>query len=87
MIVFSGILFYNQYICFGRRYETMKHFFKGAIVVAGVTIAMMVIHIIINMVCSKNGIDLNSTALSMVSTFIGVFSAISIYDRWIKNEK
>lgn len=65
----------------------MKHFFKGAAVVAGVTIVLLVLNIIINIVCSKYGIDLNSTAQSMTSTFIGTFSAISIYNRWIKDEK
>lgn len=65
----------------------MKHFIKGAVVVVGITIVMMIIHIIINIVCSKNGIDLNSTAMSMVSTFIGAMSGMFIYDRWIKDEK
>lgn len=65
----------------------MNHFFKGAIVVAGVTIVMMIIHIIINIVCTKNGIDLNSTVMSMTSTFIGALSGMLIYDKWIKNEK
>ena len=65
----------------------MNHFFKGTVVVVGVTIVIMVINIIINTICSKNGIDLNSTAMTMFSTFIGVLSGTSIYDRWIKNEK
>lgn len=70
-----------------RKQEVMKHFIKGAVVVVGITIVMMIIHIIINIVCSKNGIDLNSTAMSMVSTFIGAMSGMFIYDRWIKDEK
>lgn len=65
----------------------MKHFFKGAVVVVGVTIVMMMISIIIDIICNKNGIDLNSTAMTTLSTFIGVFSAISIYNRWILDAK
>lgn len=65
----------------------MKHFFKGAVVVVGVTIVMMIVNIIINIICNKNGFDLNSTAMSMVSTFIGALSGTLIYDRWIKGEK
>lgn len=65
----------------------MKHFLKGAVVVTGVMIVLMIINIIINIVCNKNGIDLNSTVQSMISTFIGVLSATSIYNKWIKDEK
>lgn len=65
----------------------MKHLFKGAVVVAGVTLVMMIINIIINIICNQNGIDLNSTVMSMTSTFIGSLSGMLIYDRWIKNEK
>lgn len=68
----------------------MKRFFKGAVVVVGIMIVLIIINIIINIVCNRNGIDLNSTAMSMVSTFIevlGVLSGILIYDRWIKDEK
>lgn len=65
----------------------MKHFFKGAVVVVGVTIVIMIINIILNIICSKNGIDLNSTVISMTSTFIGALSGMLIYDRWIKDEK
>ena len=42
-----------------RKQEVMKHFTKGAIVVAGVTIVMMILNIILNIVCSKNGVELN----------------------------
>ncbi len=65
----------------------MKHFFKGAVVVVGVTIVIMIINIIINIVCNKNGIELNWTVVDMISTFIGAFSGVLIYDRWIKNGK
>lgn len=65
----------------------MKRFFKGAVVVAGVTIIILIINIIINIICNKNGIDLNSTVQSMTSTFIGTFSAIAIYNKWIEAEK
>lgn len=70
-----------------RKQETMKHFLKGAVVVAGVTIVIMIINIIVNIVCNRNGIDLNATAMSMMSTFIGVLSGMLIYDKWIKDEK
>lgn len=65
----------------------MKHFTKGAIVVAGVTIVMMILNIILNIVCSKNGVELNSTVVSMTSTFIGVLAGHLIYARWTKDEK
>lgn len=65
----------------------MKHFFKGAVVVVGVTIVMMVVNIIIDLVCSNHSIELNSTVVSMTLTFIGALSGILIYDRWIRNEK
>lgn len=67
--------------------KAMKHFFKGAVVVVGVTIIMMIINIIINIICNKNGIDLNATAMSMASTFVGALSGMLIYDKWIKDEK
>lgn len=70
-----------------RKQKVMKHFFKGAVVVVGVTIVMMIINIIINIVCNKNGINLNSTIMSMISTFIGAMSGMLIYDRWIRDEK
>lgn len=65
----------------------MKHFKKGAAVVAGVMIVLLIINIAINITCNKYGIELNSTAMDMALTFIGVFSGISIYDRWIKDDK
>lgn len=65
----------------------MNHFIKGTAVVIGVTIVLLIINILINIVCNKNGIDLNATAQSMTSTFIGAFSATAIYHRWIKDEK
>lgn len=48
---------------------------------------MMIISIIINIICNKNGIELNSTAMSMMSTFIGALSGMLLYDKWIKSEK
>lgn len=65
----------------------MKRFFKGAVVVAGVMIVLLVINIFINIICNKNGVELNSTVVNMTLTFIAVLSGISIYDRWIKDEK
>ena len=83
----AGNLVQNKKFNSEREQEIMKHFVKGTIVVAGVMIVLLVVNIIINIVCNKNGIELNSTAMNMVFTFIGVFSGISIYDRWIQNEK
>lgn len=65
----------------------MKHFLKGTIVVVGVLIVMWIVDLIIHIICNKNGIDLNSTVMSMASTLIGSIAGISIYDRWIKAEK
>lgn len=57
----------------------MKHVLKGAAILAGV----MVVHIIINVICNMNGVELNSTVMSMLSTVC----AILIYSEWIKKEK
>lgn len=57
----------------------MKHFLKGAAVMAIVMIVNMIIHI----VCNMNGIDLDSTVTGTVSAV----SAMIIYDGWIRNEK
>lgn len=57
----------------------MKHVLKGAAILAGV----MVVHIIINVICNMNGVELNSTVMSMLSTVC----AILIYNEWIKKEK
>lgn len=57
----------------------MKHFFKFVAVMAGI----MIVNIIINIVCNKNGVDLNSSVQSIISTFCALF----VYDLWIKNEK
>ena len=84
---FSDILPAVNKIISERKQESMKRFFKGAIVVVGVTIVMMIINIIINIICNKNGVDLNSTAMSMTSTFVGVLSGMLIYDKWVKDEK
>lgn len=65
----------------------MKHFSKGAAVVAGVMIVLMIINMIISTVCSRSGIELNSTVIDMSLTFIGVFSGICIYDRWTRDGK
>ena len=65
----------------------MKHFFKGTVVVVGVTIVMMILNIIINIVCNKNGIDLDPSVMSVMSTFIGTCSGMAIYDKWSKDER
>ena len=65
----------------------MKHFFKGTVVVMGVTIVMMIVNIIINIVCDKNGIDLDPSVMSVISTFIGAYSGMAIYDKWTKDER
>ncbi len=93
MTVLEKLLFFLVY-CFAVNNlfwkgsnEAMNHFFKGTVVVVGVTIVIMVINIIINIICNKNGIDLNSISMTMFSTFTGMLLSTSIYDRWIKNEK
>ena len=68
-----------------RKQEVMKHFFKGTVVVVGVTILMMILNIIINIVCNKNGIDLDPSVMSVMSTFIGACSGMAIYDKWTKD--
>ena len=65
----------------------MKHFFKGTVVVVGVTIVMMILNIIINIVCNKNGIDLDPSVMSVMSTFIGACSGMAISDTWTKDER
>lgn len=57
----------------------MKHFLKAVIVMAGI----IMIDMIINIICNLNGVDLNATAMSVVSAI----SATFIYDGWIRNEK
>lgn len=56
-----------------------NNFFKGAAVLVGI----MIIDMIINIICNINGIELNS----MANTFVTVFCAVTIYDRWTRNEK
>lgn len=57
----------------------MNHFLKGAAVVAVVLIVSLIIHVI----CSMNGIDLNSTVTGTVSAV----SALLLYTGLIRNEK
>lgn len=57
----------------------MKHVLKGAAVMAGV----IIVNMIINIICNRNGIDLNSTGMGTMS----VLCALFIYDGWIKKEK
>ena len=64
----------------------MKRFLKGAVVVVGVMIVMVIINIIINTVCKNNGIELNSTVMDMAFLGIGILSGL-IYESWTKNEK
>lgn len=85
MDVFSGIVFCGKQNTLRkssyqeRKDEVMKHVLKGAAILAGV----MVVHIIINVICNMNGVELNSTVMSMLSTVC----AILIYNEWIKKEK
>ncbi len=65
----------------------MKRFLKGAVVVVGVMIVMVIINIIINTVCKNNGIELNSTVMDMAFLGIGILSGLLIYESWTKNEK
>lgn len=57
----------------------MKHFLKGAAAVA----IVMIVNIIVNVICNINGVELNSTITSMVSTIC----AILIYRGLTGNEK
>ncbi len=57
----------------------MNHFLKGIIVIVGI----IIVNMIINIICNINGIDLNTTGISTVSSICAIF----IYDRWIRNEK
>lgn len=57
----------------------MKRFLKGA---AALVIAIIV-DIIINIICNTNGIELNSTVMSLVCAFC----AIQLYHLFIRNEK
>lgn len=61
------------------RYKVMNHFLKGIIVMVGI----IIVNMIINIICNINGIDLNATGMSTVSSICAIF----IYDRWIRNEK
>ena len=78
IVVFSATLFCDKNICFERGYEIMKHFLKGAAVVVG----MLIVNIIINIVCNRCGVDLNSTVQSTMS----VIGALLIYRGLIKKE-
>ena len=57
----------------------MRYFLKGAIAIAAVTIANM----IINIICNMNGIELNS----IMKTFVSRFCALLLYHGLIRNEK
>ena len=45
----------------------MKHFLKGAAVMA----VVIIVNMIINIVCNMNGVDLNSTVMSTTSAVGG----------------
>lgn len=57
----------------------MKHFLKWVAVMAGV----MIVNIIINIVCNRYNVELNSSVVSVVSTVC----AIVVYDGLIRREK
>lgn len=57
----------------------MKHILKGAVVVVGV----MIIHMIINIICNVNGVELNGTVMSTMMALVALF----LYEGWIKLEK
>lgn len=57
----------------------MKHFLKWVAVMAGV----MIVNIIINIVCNRYNVELNSSVVSVVSTVC----AIIVYDGLIRREK
>ncbi len=57
----------------------MKHFLKGAAVVAIVLVISLVIHVF----CNMKGINLDQTVTSIVSAML----AVLVYHILIKNEK
>lgn len=57
----------------------MKHFLKGAAVVAIVLVISLVIHVF----CNMKGINLDQTVTSIVSAML----AVLLYHILIKNEK
>ena len=66
-------------ICFGRGYEVMKHFLKGAAIVAAILIVLMGINIFLN----TRGMELDATWTGVIAGMCG----IGLYHLWIRNEE
>lgn len=83
MILGEGLLslVYFQWYkkCFGRRYQIMKEFLKGAAIVVVVCIVLWAI----NMIFHMNGYELDMVPLSAIASV----SSMLIYRRWSKKEK
>lgn len=57
---------------------------RSSILLTNIGLAgVLIINVIVNIICNKNDIELNSTIQALTSSLL----AILIYDRWIKNEK
>lgn len=84
MTVLTDLLFSLVYyvlkihICFGRRSKFMKNLLKAVAAMA----VVLIINMIINIICNRNGFELNSTAQSLWSALI----AIELYRSLAKNE-
>lgn len=57
----------------------MKHLFKAAVVAAGI----LIVNMIINIICNRNGIDFNSAIQASMSAWL----AVLIYEKWTRSEK
>lgn len=68
----------NIYVS-GRRLKRMKHLLKGAAAV----VIMMIVSIIVNVLCNRYDMELNTTATNMV----WMICALAIYHGLIRNEK
>jgi hypothetical protein len=83
MILGEGLLSLVYFLwykkCFGRRYQIMKEFLKGAAIVVVVCIVLWAI----NMIFHMNGYELDMVPLSAIASV----SSMLIYRRWSKKEK
>ena len=84
MTVLTDLLFSLVYyvlkihICFGRRSKFMKNLLKAVAAMA----VVLIINMIINIICNRNGFEINSIAQTYSSSLI----AIALYHILTKNE-
>lgn len=87
MTVLTDLLFSLVYyvlkihICFGRRSKFMKNLLKVLKAVAAMAV-VLIINMIINIICDRNGFEINSIAQTVSSSLI----AIALYHSLTKNE-